>query len=203
MNSPRVAGLILAGGRSSRFEGGRKEDAQFLGSALADHVARRAAPQVTLLAVSRAIDDNRPAGEFPVVHDNAADKGPLAGVAAGLFWARGLSPAADFLATFPCDTPLIPVDLVARLLAATNGKARGAIAASGGVIHPTCALWPVGLAPLAQSRLNAGELSLMGLAEAAGAIIVEFGADAADAFTNVNTAEDLAALAMKIRPIPQ
>ena len=203
MSAARVAGLILAGGRSSRFEGGRKENAIFLGSALVDHVARRAGPQVSVLAVSRAIDDKGPQGDFPVVYDDAADKGPLAGVVAGLLWARQISPAVDFLATFPCDTPLIPTDLVSRLVTATEGKACAAIAASDGRLHPTCGLWPVALAPLARSRMNAGKLSLMGLSDAALAVIVDFGADAADAFSNVNTADDLAALTVKFRNNPQ
>lgn len=200
MNDTRVVGIILAGGRSSRFEGGRKDQAPLFGRALIDHVISRAAPQVSVLAISRSADHVDGNDAFPVLYDEFADMGPIAGVYAGLRWAAMLSPRVRYLATFACDTPLIPDDLVERLTAAAAAtNAPAAIAASGEKAHPTSAIWSPSLVALAKARLAEGKLSLFGLAEAAGAARADFGVEAISAFANVNTAADLDALAPAVR----
>jgi len=67
--------------------------------------------------------------------------GPLAGVHAGLAWAR--AQGAEWLATAPCDTPDLPDDLVVRLLDAAHPS--GAYAVSPDGRQPLCALWSVTL----------------------------------------------------------
>jgi molybdopterin-guanine dinucleotide biosynthesis protein A len=110
-----------------------------------------------------------------------------------------MAPPASLLATFACDTPLIPQDLVSRLYEEIiRSGARGAIAASGGDLHPTLGLWSVSLEPLARKRLEAGECSLRGFAKAAGAAVVAFEDPAGTGFFNVNTLDDLAALAARL-----
>jgi molybdopterin-guanine dinucleotide biosynthesis protein A len=85
---------------------------------------------------------------LPVVAD-AVDgfAGPLAGVLTGLEWAVANAPDCDWVASFPCDAPFAPRDLVARLLAEIEtNDADMACASSGGLDHPVFALWPVRLA---------------------------------------------------------
>lgn len=201
MKSARAAGLVLAGGRATRFAGGRKEEALLDGRALIEHVIDRAAPQVTILAISRGSHQGAMREGFPVVRDETPDKGPLAGVAAGLAWAASLSPRAEFLATFACDAPLIPRDLVDRLIeAARRAGAPAAIARSDGVLHPTSAIWSPSLCALANARLSGGALSLIGFAEAAGALIVDVEASAEASFANINSREDLERLRAASRP---
>src|SRR5262249_33835874 len=72
--------------------------------------------------------------------------GPLAGVLAALDRAAAMQPEFGLLASFPCDAPFIPRDLVARLAAARRDHGTEiAVAASGGRVHPVVALWPVAL----------------------------------------------------------
>lgn len=186
-----VAGLILAGGRASRFEGGGKEEALLAGKALLDHVIARAAPQVRILAISRAFMRGENRG-LPVVEDSRQGLGPLAGLHAGLSWSASLSPSVTHLATFPCDAPLIPADLVERLCAAiSKSPGRAAIPRCGGRLHPALALWPVSVREIALRRLSSGDRSLRNFAADVGATAVDF--ENADAFFNVNTLDDLAA----------
>ncbi len=191
----RIAGLILAGGRSSRFPGGEKENALLVGAPLMAHVIARANPQVATLAISRAAPGQAGFG-LEIVVDLVTDSGPLAGLHAGLVWAAALTPPATHLATFACDMPLTPADIVSRLIdAAGAAKAPAAVAACGGVLHPPLGAWSVSLVAAAAARLAMGARSLHGFVDSAGAAIVEFPPDEADAFVNVNTAIDLAALA--------
>ena len=107
-----ITGLILAGGRGTRMGGADKGLQNFNGTPLALHTLLRLSPQVGEIMVNA--NRNLSAYEAfgaPVWPDGLADyAGPLAGFLTGL--ERCETP---FLATVPCDTPLFPHDLVARL----------------------------------------------------------------------------------------
>lgn len=202
MDRSRIAGLILAGGRARRFDGGRKDLALLEGRPLIDHVIDRARPQVSALAISRA--ENVEHAGIAIIRDRYPQSGPLAGVQAGLLWARNLAPQAEFLASFSCDTPLVPFDLVETLWRALkNAGASAAIAAAGDARHPTLALWSTDLEPLARQRLEAGQRSLLGFADAAAAVAVDFGEASSAAFANVNTRADLAGISARLAAGPR
>jgi len=186
----RIAGIILAGGRSSRFEGGAKERALLNGRPIIEYVIERAKPQVGTLALSRPHGEAGSAYNLQIIADKHEDCGPMAGLSAGLAWARANQPPAGFLAAFACDTPNFPSNIIERLaepLAA--GNTRAAIAASRGALHPTFGLWSVDLARDAEAAIERGALSLKKFAQSIGAAFVNFGAD--DAFFNINRREDL------------
>lgn len=112
-----ITGLILAGGRGSRMGGMDKGLQNFNGMPLALHTMLRLAPQVASLMINA--NRNLAAYEsfgVPVWPDVLPDfAGPLAGFLTGL--ERCETP---WLVTVPCDTPLFPADLVARLAAAAQ-----------------------------------------------------------------------------------
>jgi len=107
-----ITGVILAGGRGSRMGGADKGLQNFRGVPLAMFTMLRLAPQVGEVMVNA--NRNLAAYEsfgVPVWPDALADfAGPLAGFLAGLEQCE-----TDYLVTVPCDTPLFPQDLVARL----------------------------------------------------------------------------------------
>lgn len=107
-----ITGVILAGGRGSRMGGADKGLQNFRGVPLALFTMLRLAPQVGAVMVNA--NRNLAAYEsfgVPVWPDALADfAGPLAGFLAGLEQCE-----TDYLVTVPCDTPLFPQDLVARL----------------------------------------------------------------------------------------
>jgi len=111
----QVTGVILAGGRGSRMGGVDKGMQNFHGMPLALHTLLRLSPQVgeAMINANRNIAAYESFG-VPVWPDVLADyAGPLAGFLTAL--ERCETP---WLATVPCDTPLFPHDLVARLMAA-------------------------------------------------------------------------------------
>jgi len=112
-----ITGLILAGGRGSRMGGVDKGMQNFNGIPLALHTLIRLGPQVGELMVNA--NRNLSAYEAfgaPVWPDVLADyAGPLAGFLTGLERCE-----THYLATVPCDTPLFPQDLVARLAQAMD-----------------------------------------------------------------------------------
>ena len=123
----------------------------------------------------------------PVLDDGAfAGQGPLAGLLAGLEW--GSTHGAEWLLSVPGDTPFIPRGLVDALAPAP------ACAASMNRRHPLVALWPIACRePLRALLGRPGSRAVGAFAQAVGMRVVDFPAMPFDAFTNVNTPEELAA----------
>ena len=190
--SPNTAGVLLAGGQSTRM-GVDKALAPLARRPLIAHAVARLAPQVDALFVNANGDSARFDGMGLAVVADAAEgpgAGPLAGIAAALNYARPLG--AEWLATAPCDAPFLPLDLVARLAAAIGDSgAPLAVAANARGLEPMFALWSTALAREVEAALAAGEGGPRGLMARLGAAQAFF-ADA-DAFANLNTPEDFAA----------
>jgi molybdenum cofactor guanylyltransferase len=194
---PKPAGVVLAGGRSVRF-GGEKAAALLAGRPLLMWAAARLLRSCAAVAINarpgtEAEAIARGAG-LPVLHDAAGDAaGPLAGVRAGLTWAAGLGAAA--LAVSPCDAPLLPEDLFARLIEVAGTGAAMAETADG--VQPLCAVWPVSaLAAVTQALGGGAHPATWRMLESVGARRVRF--EDAAAFANLNTRAELDAIAMRI-----
>ncbi|MBN8605460.1 MAG: molybdenum cofactor guanylyltransferase [Caulobacterales bacterium] len=191
--SLRTAGLLLAGGRSSRF-GAEKAVAPFGGGLMMDSVLTRfdalAACAVSARAGSAAAAHAQ-TRSLTVLYDAAdAPTGPLAGVAAGLTWAK----ASNFkaLATAPCDAPLLPLDIFPVLLA-SMGDAPAALAVTDAGEHPLCAVWRVEMAEyIAAEFVDGRHPPVRALLAQYGARRVRF--KDAHAFANANTRDALEAL---------
>jgi molybdopterin-guanine dinucleotide biosynthesis protein A len=186
------AGLVLAGGRSSRF-GSDKAAARLNGLTLLEIAVRE------LQAGGRAVAVSAPDGSVaadlaaslgvPVLPDRASDAaGPLAGVRAGLVWSRRAGHRA--LAVRAVDTPWLPGDIHDRLAAALfAGAAPAAYCVTMDGPQPLCSVWTAAVLPrleaaLAQGRHPAVHRFLASIG--AVSLSVE-----AEGFGNINTAEDL------------
>jgi molybdopterin-guanine dinucleotide biosynthesis protein A len=188
-----TAGLVLAGGRSVRF-GGEKAVAKLGGVPLLQIAVRRLQKSCRSVAVSV-----RPSSEaealaaangLATLYDAPGDAaGPLSGVKSGLVWASSIGARA--LAVSPCDAPLLPDDLFERLLDCAAGGAAMAETVEGR--QPLCAVWPVDALPSVETMLHGGAHPPTWAAlEQLGARKVRF--DCPQAFANLNTREDLAAI---------
>jgi len=194
-------GLVLAGGRSSRF-GREKAAAEVAGRPMVAWVIDVLKLGCLDVAVSAGPDTY--AASFAeqagctALADQASDAdGPLAGVHAGLIWAH--AKGADALATAPCDTPFLPADLVARLAEGWTPGDSARVAVSPKGIEPLCALWPVASLHLIGETLAAGRHPpIRQVLERLRAIEIAF--PDADAFANLNTPTDYAAAKASYQP---
>ncbi|MBL6928248.1 MAG: molybdenum cofactor guanylyltransferase [Rhodospirillales bacterium] len=146
-----VLGAVLAGGLSRRMGGKDKSALLLSGQPLIGHVLDRIRGQVSEIVINASEDLDR-FGEYGlgIVPDISGDGkvegfgGPLVGILSVLEWAAAERPAVALVATFPTDTPLLPLDFVDRAGRALNAeKAEFACAVSGQRVHPVVALWPV------------------------------------------------------------
>lgn len=183
-----IAGLVLAGGKSTRF-GSEKAIAPLDDRTLMEWALDALRPHCDAVAVSArptsgAADLASRMG-LPIIEDApGAPDGPLAGVAAGLRWA--MCQGAEHLATLPCDMPHAPADLIPRLVEA-RGEAFAAFATTDDGVHPLCALWSVDLLGALESELARGHPAVRGFLADVGAVAVPF--EDAAAFANLNRPE--------------
>ncbi len=204
-----VTGLILAGGRGSRLGGIDKGLLPIDGVPLVQRVAQRLAPQVDSLLVSanRNLDVYRALG-FRVLEDGPfLEAGPLAGLRAGLQVC-----ATSWLLATPCDMPYLPSDLCQRLLNAAAPTDRRARVPFDGVRHHyACVLLPKTALAQVEHCLDGGRRRVQDLLQVIGWLGVDFAEDSdvkdpdpgassqhtRHAFSNINTAADLAALGFR------
>ena len=194
-----VTGVLLAGGRAKRMGGGDKGLRALGGRTIMDYIVERVRPQVAVLLINANGDPGRFSGYgLPVIADVINDEswgfaGPLAGVLTGMEWAAVNQPQCPWVATFACDAPFAPSDLVARFVAAVEEEgAAMACAASRGRAHPVFGLWPVALAAELRQAMSEEDIRKIGRWTARYNLIeVDFAADPFDPFFNINAPENL------------
>nr|WP_268903999.1 molybdenum cofactor guanylyltransferase MobA [Cedecea colo] len=176
----------MAGGRATRMGGQDKGLVMLNGLPLFEHVINRLAPQVANLAISanRNLEKYQLSG-LKILKDVLPDyPGPLAGMLSAMQELDN-----EWFLFCPCDTPMIPEDLAARLW-----KARGQYPAvwvnDGERDHPTIVLIHRSLALPLESYLAAGERRVMVFLRGAGGHAVIFPYQQQN-FINVNSPEDL------------
>ena len=187
-----VTGIVLAGGMGRRMGGVDKGLVELEGQPLVAHVLARLAPQVGALVINA--NQNREsyaAFGYPVVPDEVGGfAGPLAGLHAGM-----THTATPYVATAPCDSPFLPLDLVARLSAALDlAHAQLAVAHTFAQPHPVFALVSRGVLPHLTAFLRDGGRKIDAWYASLAVVAVPFD-DEESAFRNINTADELKAAA--------
>jgi len=185
-----VTGIVLAGGMGRRMGGVDKGLVALAGRPLVAHVLERLAPQVGGIVVNANQNAERYAEfGYPVVPDTVGGfAGPLAGLQAGLTLAT-----TPYVVTVPCDSPFLPADLVARLAAGLEReRAQLAVAQTFAQPHPVFALVDRRVLPHLTAFLEGGGRKIDAWYASLPVATVAFD-DAADAFRNINTVDELKA----------
>jgi molybdopterin-guanine dinucleotide biosynthesis protein A len=197
--SQPVAGILLAGGRSSRMGGGDKCLRQLGGRPVLSRIIERLRPQISDMVLNANGDPSRFASfGLSIVADSIEGfAGPLAGIHAGLAWIRQTHPEIAYGVTVATDTPFFPDNLVARLLTTAAERPALVVARSEQGVHPVIGLWPVALADEIERFLRSGNHKVGRFVEEQCALEVEFppvdiGGRKVDPFFNINRPEDLA-----------
>jgi molybdenum cofactor guanylyltransferase len=184
-----VTGVILAGGQGRRMGGVDKGLLSLDGRPLVQWVLERLAPQVGTVLIN-ANQNLARYGEFgcTVLPDTVPGfAGPLAGLHAALSAAE-----TPLILTVPCDSPFLPADLLQRLQRALDAEnAELAVPRVGNQVHRAFALVRREILPKLDAFLASGERKV-GLWHASLNVAQVGFDDESDAFSNINTPEELA-----------
>lgn len=191
MSPSPVTGVILAGGLGRRMGSVDKGLKLLGGKPMVARVIERFEPQVDELLINANQNLERYARFGHRVVPDAIEgyAGPLAGLH------RALGEAAHSLvATVPCDSPYLPLDLIARLYAAlTRENSDLAVARTGIQLHPVFCVCRKSVTPGLTRFLEQGGRKIDAWYGQLKVVEVAFD-DNAVAFSNINTEADLAAL---------
>jgi molybdopterin-guanine dinucleotide biosynthesis protein A len=186
-----ITGLILAGGRGMRMGGVDKGLQTLQGKPMILHVIQRLQPQVDRIMINANQNlDRYREFNFPVCADEKNDyAGPLAGMQAGLIHCE-----TAYMLTAPCDTPMLPTDLVTQLATALE-KSKADIAVANTKQHDRiyrqpvfCLMKKTVLTDLTAALERGVRKVDLWLAEKN---VVDVVFDDETAFANINTLEEL------------
>jgi molybdopterin-guanine dinucleotide biosynthesis protein A len=158
-----LAGIILAGGKSSRM-GTAKSELPWGDQTLLQHIANILYPTVNpLIIVSGKDQDSKfeiRNSKFEIIfaHDDQPDQGPLIGMLAGLT----LAPRDRPIFVTGCDYPFVDLEAV-RYLAGELQDFEAIIPKSQGQAHPLVGVYQSSIQPIVEKTIARGERSLHGL----------------------------------------
>ncbi|WP_083025008.1 molybdenum cofactor guanylyltransferase MobA [Vreelandella lionensis] len=192
-----LTGMILAGGEGRRMGGRDKGLEPFAGLPLVAHTVKRFDGHVHWLMINA----NRNSDAYALFADRVIEdaeggfKGPLMGIYSGLLAAQ-----TPWLLVAPCDSPALPHDLVARMVAGiTQAGVEHDIAGAfdGERLHPVVALLRTSLADDLAATLAEGERKIDRWYARHAWCRVDM-SDCPEAFANLNTEEEKARLELAL-----
>jgi len=194
-------GVVVAGGYSTRFEGGDKAVAALGGTPMIRRVADRLVPEIDGLVVNcrseqvGAIEDALRGYDHPVAfaEDRHPDEGPMAGIMTGLQAVTG-----EYAVVVACDMPYVSPSFVAHLFERAAGHDAAVPRVEDGWYQTTQAVYRAdAMAEACERALTRGEGKILAPLSELDWVVV----DAAEirqhatpeTFRNVNTRADLRA----------
>ncbi len=189
MKRTGITGVILAGGEARRMGGGDKGLVELCGKPLVEHALAALSPQVNTVIINANRNRERYAAYgHPVIADSRQGfQGPLAGMLSCIEAAE-----TEFIVSVPCDSPLLPDDLVARLFRQlSEEEADISVAHNGDRMQPVFTLMPTSLAPSMQAFLDGGGRKIDRWFEQHKLAVTDF-SDKPECFRNINNPAELA-----------
>ncbi|MDZ7922608.1 MAG: molybdenum cofactor guanylyltransferase [Marinagarivorans sp.] len=158
-----TAGLVLAGGQSTRMQGQNKALYQLHGQNLLQHsidnLRKNLAPN-SPMAIACGQHDYRELCRLPQLGDKGRS-GPIAGIIAGLRWLQSLADI-HFLAAIPCDAPFTPAHWIERLHYAIDRhqNCQAAYVSVEGRPHFAHSVWSIDALDALEQAYNSGQFAL-------------------------------------------
>lgn len=195
-STPEITTVILAGGAAQRMGGEDKGLKQLNGKAMIAHVIERLSDQVSALLINcnRSQQQYAAFGHQLVEDTISGGAGPLAGVLTALEHSD-----SEYVLSVPCDTPLLPLDLVTRMLQAIQQEGAEACTVSDGErLHPVILLVKRSVQSGLQHYLNDGGRKVHDWFYSIPHCSADF-SDQPEAFFNINTPQQLAAVQQRLQ----
>ena len=194
MNEYNILGAILAGGKSKRM-GKNKLFLKLNNITLIDHTIQKVKKYLkNLIIVSNHENEFFTKNNLTTVKDCIDGQlGPLVGILTAMKWAKENSPSCAWIATFPCDTPFFPENVILKFIEESKKKESLILCASShGRKHNIFGLWSLDLYDkLYNDIVNNKARKVQDWTKTNNIKNLEFKFKDYDPFFNINTTEDL------------
>ena len=188
-----ILGIILAGGKSSRF-GEDKSIAKLGDKTLLDHTINKIEKEFTeILVISNNKEFNFKNNKIHVVEDCIEGQlGPLVGIFTAMKWVKKNNKNYKWIASFPCDTPFFDMKFISELKIKIKETSKKLIFLnSDKKRHNIFGLWSVDLIETLEEDIKNGLRKVELWADKIGCENININEEKFDRFLNINTKKDL------------
>ena len=188
-----ILGIILAGGKSSRF-GKDKSTAKLGNKTLLDHTVNKIENEFNeILVISNNKEFNFKNNKIHVVEDCIEGQlGPLVGILTAMKWVKKNNKNYKWIASFPCDTPFFDMKFISELKIKIKETSEKLIFLnSDKKRHNIFGLWSVDLIETLEEDIKNGLRKVEIWADKIGYENININTKEFDMFLNINTKEDL------------
>ena len=188
-----ILGIILAGGKSSRF-GEDKSIAKLGDKTLLDHTINKIENEFTeILVISNNKEFNFKNNKIHVVEDCIEGQlGPLVGILTAMKWVIINKKNYKWIASFPCDTPFFDIKLISELKIKVKETSKKLIFLnSNKKRHNIFGLWSMDLIEILEKDIKNSFRKVELWADKIGYENININEEKFDKFLNINTKKDL------------
>ena len=188
-----ILGIILAGGKSSRF-GEDKSIAKLGDKTLLDHTINKIEKEFTeILVISNNKEFNFKNNKIHVVEDCIKGQlGPLVGILTAMKWVIINKKNYKWIASFPCDTPFFDIKLISELKIKVKETSKKLIFLnSNKKRHNIFGLWSMDLIEILEKDIKNSFRKVELWADKIGYENINIYEEKFDRFLNINTKKDL------------
>ena len=187
-----ILGIILAGGKSSRF-GEDKSTVKLGNKTLLDHIVNKIENEFNeILVISNNKELSFQNKKIQVIEDCIKGQlGPLVGILTAMKWVKENKKDYRWVASFPCDTPFFDINLTKKLKLKTNNTSKKLIFLnSEKKRHNIFGAWSVDLAEILENDLKKNFRKVEIWADKIGYESININIEKFDKFLNINTKKD-------------
>ena len=188
-----ILGIILAGGKSSRF-GEDKSIAKLGDKTLLDHTINKIEKEFNeILVISNNKEFNFKNNKIHVVEDCIEGQlGPLVGILTAMKWVIINKKNYKWIASFPCDTPFFDIKLISELKIKVKETSKKLIFLnSNKKRHNIFGLWSMDLIEILEKDIKNSFRKVELWADKIGYENININEEKFDRFLNINTKKDL------------
>ena len=188
-----ILGIILAGGKSSRF-GEDKSTAKLGDKTLLDHTVNKIENEFNeILVISNNKEFNFKNNKIHVVEDCIEGQlGPLVGILTAMKWVIKNKKNYKWIASFPCDTPFFDIKLIKELKIKVKETSKKLIFLnSNKKRHNIFGFWSLDLIEILEKDIKNSFRKVELWADKIGYENININEEKFDRFLNINTKKDL------------
>ena len=188
-----ILGIILAGGKSSRF-GEDKSTVKLGNKTLLDHTINKIEKEFSeVIIISNNKNYNFKNKKIYTVKDRIEGQlGPLVGILTAMKWVNENKKNYKWIASFPCDTPFFDNKLISKLKLKTKETSKKLIFLnSDKKRHNIFGLWSMDLIETLEKDIKNSFRKVEIWADKVGYESIHINTEKFDRFLNINTKEDL------------
>ena len=188
-----ILGVILAGGKSSRF-GEDKSTAKLGNKTLLDHTVNKIENEFNeILVISNNKEFNFKNNKIHVVEDCMDGQlGPLVGILTAMKWVIKNKKNYKWIASFPCDTPFFDIKLISEIKIKVKETSKKLIFLnSNKKRHNIFGLWSMDLIEILEKDIKNNFRKVELWADKIGYENININEEKFDRFLNINTKKDL------------